>query len=78
MAQILLKRLQTIAEEILPESQCGYRRSRSTIDIIVTLRQLQVKAVKQHKSLYMIFIDLSIAFDTVDRSSLWIFLRRYG
>jgi len=27
-----------LAEVILPESQCGYRRSRSTIDMIFTLR----------------------------------------
>ena len=52
---------------ILPESQCGFRRSRSTIDMIVALRQLQEKAVEQQQSLYMVFIDLSKAFDTVDR-----------
>lgn len=78
LAKILLKRLQTIAELILPESQCGFRTSRSTIDMIFTLRQLQEKAVEQQQSLYMIFIDLSKAFDTVDRSTLWILLRRYG
>ena len=44
LAKILLKRLQTIAELILPESQCGFRTSRSTIDMIFTLRQLQEKA----------------------------------
>ena len=33
-AKILLKRLQNIAEVILPETQCGFRRSRSTIDMI--------------------------------------------
>ena len=78
LAKILLKRLQNIAEMILPESQCGFRRSRSTIDMIFTLRQLQEKAVEQQQSLYMVFIDLSKAFDTVDRSTLWTLLRRYG
>jgi hypothetical protein len=46
--------------------------------MIFTLRQLQEKAVEQQQSLYMVFIDLSKAFDTVGRSTLWIFLRRYG
>ena len=72
--KILLKRLQNIAEMILPESQCG----RSTIDMLFTLRQLQEKAFEQQQSLYMVFIDLSKAFDTVDRSTLWTLLRRYG
>jgi hypothetical protein len=46
--------------------------------MIFTLRQLQEKAVEQQQSLYMVFIDLSKAFDTVDRSTLWTLLRRYG
>ena len=36
LAKILLIRLQNIAEVILPESQCGFRRSRCTIDMILT------------------------------------------
>ena len=36
------------------------------------------KAVEQQQSLYTVFIDLSKAFDTVDRSTLWTLLRRYG
>ena len=78
LAKILLKRLQNIAEVILQESQCRLRRSRSTIDMIFTLRQLQEKAVKQQQSSYMVLIDLSKSFDTVDRSTLWTLLRRYG
>ena len=56
LSKIFLKRLQTIAELILPESQCGFRTSRSTIDMLFTLRQLQEKAVEQQQSLYMIFV----------------------
>ena len=76
LAKILLQRLQTIAEVILPESQCGFRYSRSTIDMIFTLRQLLEKPVEQQQSLYMVFIDLSKYVDTVVRSSLWILQTR--
>ena len=46
--------------------------------MVITLRQLQEKTVEQQQRLYMVFIDLSKAFDTVDRSTLWTLLRRYG
>ena len=39
--KILQFRLQSLAEDILPESQCGFRANRSTQDMIFTLRQLQ-------------------------------------
>ena len=40
-AWVILWRLQTIAEQVYPESQCGFRAKRSTINMIFTLRQLQ-------------------------------------
>jgi hypothetical protein len=39
-ARVALKRLQLVAERVYPESQCGFRAQRSTIDMIFTLRQL--------------------------------------
>ena len=40
-ARILLNRLSThITPEIVPETQCGFRRNRSTVDMIFCLRQL--------------------------------------
>ncbi|GAA6095370.1 uncharacterized protein LOC118407100, partial [Tachysurus ichikawai] len=38
-----LARLQTLASRIYPESQCGFRAGRSTVDMIFSLRQLQEK-----------------------------------
>lgn len=78
LARILNNRLKTLAERILPETQAGFRPSRSTIDMIFTLRQLQEKCREQHQPLYMAFIDLSKAFDRVSRELLWDVLARYG
>ena len=36
-ARILLTRLETLAARIYPESQCGFRAGRSTIDMIFTV-----------------------------------------
>ena len=40
-SKIILNRLvRTIVNEILPESQCGFRASRGTVDMIFSARQL--------------------------------------
>ncbi|GFR64639.1 cilia- and flagella-associated protein 74-like [Elysia marginata] len=66
LARILLNRIvSTIAEENLPESQCGFRSNRGTTDMVFVLRQLQEKCREQNKGLYITFVDLTKAFDTV-------------
>ena len=46
-ARILLERLQTIAEEVLPQSQCSFRPARGTTDMIFCARFLQEKSREQ-------------------------------
>ena len=44
LARVMLNRLLThVAEVMLPESQCGFRRGRSTIDMVFVARLLQEK-----------------------------------
>lgn len=79
LSKILLQRLSTkITEDLLPESQCGFRRDRGTVDMIFTVRQLQEKAREQNRDLHMAFIDLTKAFDSVNREFLWEVLRISG
>ncbi|XP_022093240.1 uncharacterized protein LOC110980661 [Acanthaster planci] len=63
-ARVALKRLQQLADRVYPESQCGFRAQRSTIDMIFTGRQLQEKCREQKQALYIAFIDLTKAFDS--------------
>ena len=77
-ARILLNRLSThITPEVVPETQCGLRGNRSTVDMIFCLRQLQEKCIEQDRPLYMVFVDFSKAFDTIGRTGLWQLLRKY-
>ena len=78
-ARILLnKLLQHITPNILPESQCGFRANRGTVDMIFSARQLQEKCLEQNLNLYHCFIDLTKAFDTVNREALWKILLKIG
>lgn len=77
-AKVLLARLQKLAEQVYPESQCGFRAGRSTADMIFSVRQLQEKCREQNMPLYLAFIDLTKAFDTVSRDGLFVALSRIG
>lgn len=78
LAHIINTRLSALAEEILPESQCGFRPNRGTIDAIFVVKQMQEKCLEQQQPLYLCFVDLEKAFDRVPREALWGVLRRSG
>jgi len=77
-ARIVLQRLQVLADRIYPESQCGFRSQRSTVDMIFSVRQLQEKCREQNQPLYLAFIDLTKAFDLVSRDGLFRMLDLIG
>ena len=74
---MLTRLLEHVVDLVLPESQCGFRRGRSTIDIIFVARQLQEKCHEQHQDLYLAFVDLTKAFDIVNRDLLWNILHKF-
>ena len=53
-------------------------KDRGTIDMIFTARQLQEKCQEQNVDLYMTFVDLTKAFDTVSRDGLWKIMTKFG
>ncbi|XP_038062349.1 uncharacterized protein LOC119732818 [Patiria miniata] len=77
-ARVALIRLQLLAERVYPETQCGFRAARSTVDMIFTLRQLQEKCREQRRPLYLAFVDLTKAFDLVSRDGLFKLLAKIG
>ena len=77
---ILNKRLTDWVEEnnVLNESQAGFRRNYSTVDHIYCLLTLVQKQLSNHQKLYAAFVDFKKAFDFVDRKYLWFVLRKNG
>ena len=82
-SKILTKILQirlvnSILDENVSESQCGFRGYRGTTDMVFSARQLQEKCIEQNIGLYAVFVDLTKAFDTVSRVALWQILLKIG
>ena len=79
LARVLLNRLTAHLEQgLLPESQCGFRKERGTIDMVFAARQLQEKCQEQNTDLFSTYVDLTKAFDTVSRDGLWKIMAKYG
>ena len=76
--RIILERIKGAVDEKLREEQAGFRKNRSTIDQIATLRIIIEQSIEWKSSLIVNFIDYEKAFDSVDRKTLWKIMRHYG
>ena len=75
---ILLERLQAIIEPQLLETQCGFRKGRGTVDQIWVVRQVVERATEYRTPVFMCFVDLTKAYDSVNRQAMAAILREYG
>ena len=78
LALILLERLQTIIEPQLLEAQCGFPKGRGTVDQISVVRQVVERAKEYHTPVCMSFVDLTKAYDSVNRQALIAIVKEYG
>ena len=78
-ARVLLNRLNDkVCPTIIPESQSGFRSGRGTVDMIFAARQLVEMCIEKRWPLYQVFVDLTKAFDTINREALWKILGKFG
>ena len=78
LEKIIQMRLQRVAEMELPESQCGFREGRGCSDMVFMVRQLVEKAYEHKSKVFLTFVDLKKAYDSVPRKGLWKALRKLG
>ena len=64
--------LLSVPGEVLSESQCGFRKGRSTTDQLFTLQQVLHSSWEYDVPTHTCFIDLRKAYDTVNRPALWV------
>ena len=65
-------------EQHLREEQNGFRKHRSCLDLINTLRIIREQSREWQAFLYVSFIDFEKAFDSVKKEILWLTLQQYG
>ena len=78
LLKIIARRLSEYCERvgILPEEQSSFRPNHSTTFMMFVIRRLQELARKKRIPLYV--IDLTKAYDSVDRTLLWTVLAHFG
>lgn len=60
-------------KKVLSDTQAAFRKGKSTIDNVFTMQQVIEKELKKKSGLtiYVCFVDLTAAIDTVNREKLW-------
>ncbi|OLP97396.1 LINE-1 retrotransposable element ORF2 protein [Symbiodinium microadriaticum] len=63
---------------LLPETQCGFRPGRGTMDMVFALKlAMEISDYKKHP-FHVLFVDLVKAYDSVARAGVWAVLKRKG
>ena len=75
---VIINRINTLAEEVNPESQCGFRKNRGIVDMTFAAEKFQEKCREQYKDLHLVFVDLTKAFDLVSQTGLWKLVAHVG
>ena len=69
--KILNARMRSITEGKIMEEQVGFRAGRGCVENVFMVCQLAEKMLERGKRLYVAFLDLEKAYDTVWRAGLW-------
>ena len=78
LTRVILDRMKEAIDLKLRDEQAGFRKERSCIDQIATLRIIVEQTIEWQAPLYICFVDFEKAFDSVDRQTIWNLLRHYG
>ena len=73
---IIINRIKTWYESQLSDQQQGFRSGRGTTDGIFITKRLQQISRKMKKPLYLLFVDLTAAFDRIQRKWLFMSIRQ--
>ena len=75
---LLLNRISPHLDPILRRNQNGFRKGRSTTPQILAIRRIIEELKISRKKAYIVFVDFSKAFDSVNRKAMMHILLNYG
>ena len=75
---LLLNRVQPEVEKVLRKNQNGFRKNRSTVGQILTVRRLIEGVRAKNLQASLLFVDFSKAFDSIHRGKMEKILLAYG
>ena len=79
LLEVIRSRLEYFVLPQIAEEQFGFVAGKGTTDAILTMRNIIEKTVKrQDQQLWLMFVDYSKAFDTVNHNVLWKTLLDFG
>ncbi|PSN38267.1 hypothetical protein C0J52_16903 [Blattella germanica] len=78
LTNLLVSRLTPYIDEIIGDHQCAFRRNRSTIDQIFSLRQILEKKWEYNGTVHQLYVDFKKAYDSIKRGKLYSILMNFG
>ena len=75
---VILQRLNEGLEQLLSDKQYGFRKNRSCVDQIYTLRTIIHNCLEYHIPLYINYVYFKAAFDSINREYIWKAFEHYG
>lgn len=71
IAHIIRKRIYDAISPGMRKEQAGFRRGKSCVDHVNSLRIIVEQSVEWRSPLYLLFIDFEKAFDTLNHTAIW-------
>ena len=80
LSKIIYNRIEAYCEKfgIFKDTQNGFRRRRGRQDLILIIRYIQSLFQEKNLNLYLAFIDIIKAYDSVQRELIWKALKKIG
>jgi exonuclease III len=76
--KLLMNRIYPFIDPLLRHNQNGFRRGRSTLPQILSIRRLLEECQIGNRTAAMVFVDFSKAFDSINREAMFHILHLYG